>query len=205
LDVSVLHRSPDNLSTTITHSLDTSVGEKIQINFPLLNKGEFFVVKLLLSGRLETKNIKFSILADDIQRSLRPRRLPPDAISNKKYKIEWGLAIASLFILLIPIWACYILHSLWVLRPSLFVYPWKTFIFDGASIFVMSFGALFLFIATFMGAGMLLAALFNGQFPPRRGPHFPLPKELQGLFSPIGGLFDDEDSGAFKIEKDQSE
>jgi hypothetical protein len=201
LDVSVLHRSPDNLPASINHSTGDSSGAKISISFNLLNKGEFFVIKLLLSGRLETKDVKFTIVADDLPRLLKAQRLPPDAISDKKYKVDWASGAISIFMLLIPAWSFCVLHDLWLLRPSLFIFPWKTFVFDSSSAFVMIYGLIFLTVCTSVGLIALAAALFNGQFPPRRGPHFPLPAELQGLCLPIGGLLYNEDVNAFKVDK----
>jgi hypothetical protein len=199
LDISILHRSPADLATTIGQSRVDTGGTKVELISPLMNKGDFFVVKLLLSGRLETRGLRFSILADDIPRTLRPERLPPDAVMDKKYRVEWGLIAVSIFLLLVPVWSWCILKQVYKFQPGFLPYPWSTFVASLESVFVLIFGGIFLFLTTFTGLGMFLAALFNGQFPPRRGPRFPLPKEMQGLFSPIGGLF--EPGADLKIEK----
>jgi hypothetical protein len=186
----MLYRSPVDLAAKITHS-STANGTKVQLNFPLLNKSEFLVVRLLLSGSIKVSDMKFNILADDIPRSLCPQFLPRDAIRDKKYKVDWSLVVGAVCVLLIPAWICYFAFLLWGYRPGLFPYPWTTFHVSLGSIAFVLLGTFVILLTSGFGAAMLGAAFFNGQFPPKRGPHFSLPKDLQGLSFPYRYLMSD--------------
>ena len=179
LDASVLHRHPSALRLQV--EIDTKPADESTLSFPfpILNKGEFFVVKLLLSGRLAVDKHSFRLLADDLPRSIQFKDLPPSAVEDDSYSFEWGLAVFALVVLAIPAWLVYFGYQLYGTRPELFPYPWPSFRFSFESFFLFLPGALILLIFTLLGASMLGAAAFGGQFPPRRGPRFPLPKELR--------------------------
>ena len=169
------------------------------LRFPLLNKGEFFVVKLLLSGRLATRDLSLRILADDLPRSVRVKDLPPAALEQKAYKVEWEAAAAGAVVLVFPLWASYCLYLLYKSRPELFPYPWTTFKASFEALSLVLPGGVILGFLFLVGLLLLLTAAFGGELPPRRGPHFPLPKELRHAVFPHGvfrlsapGLMDDE-------------
>ena len=183
LDASVLHRHPESLKASITHKASTA-GAALDFIFPLLNKGEFFVVKLLLSGNVSVRDIPFTILADDLPRSLKVKRAPPASLQDSGYKVQWELVVVSLVILVFPLWALYMLHLLWKKQPELFPYPWESFVVSMPSLLLTIPGALLLGFLLLLGIGMLGAAFFNGQFPPNRRPRFPLPKEIRNMGFP---------------------
>jgi len=180
LDASILHRSPDTLHAQIGTKPQDSAGTEVSFAFPLLNKGEFFVVKLLLSGRMSEKGLSFSVLADDLPRSLRLKELSSWMFEKGAYKFEWGLAVAAGVVLLIPTWICYLGYLLCRVRPNLFPYPWSSFAVSLDSLLVAVPGIVLVILFTVVGLLMLGAAIFGGEFPPSRGPRFPLPRELQG-------------------------
>jgi hypothetical protein len=195
LDASILHRNPEALKVTINQK-SNAMGRVLEFNFPLLNKGEFFVAKLLLSGSIAMKDLPFTILADDLPRNLSIKPLPAASLRDSGYKVEWGSAVAGCIILLFPAWLLYMLHLLWIKQPELFPYPWGTYIISWPSILVMIPGAILLIIFGLLGIGIAASAFFNGEFPPSRGAKFPLPKELRNLVFPyrlsLHERFDDE-------------
>lgn len=202
LDASLLHRHPDNLKASIKQK-DGPAGQVLDFVFPLLNKGEFFVAKLLLSGTVSFRDLPFTILADDLPRSFNIKHVPPASLQDAGYEVEWGLALASLVVLVFPLWALYMLHLLWTKRPELFPYPWDSFSVSLSSILLVVPGALILGFFLVLGVGMLGAAFFNGEFPPRRGPRFPLPKELRNMGFPyrmpqFPSSFDEDDPASIK-------
>lgn len=179
LDASIPHRHPDALQVQIATSSHAPAGSEVSFAIPLLNKREFFVVKLLLSGRISDNDSSFSILADDLPRSLRLKPLPPGAAEDSGYKFEWGLAATAGVVLLFPIWICYASYLLYTVRPELFPYPWFSFAVSVESLLLSIPGAILLLGFSVLGLSMVGAAIFGGEFPPSRGPRFPLPKELR--------------------------
>lgn len=183
LDASILHRHPEALKATISHTSGV-LGQLLELSFPLLNKGEFFVVKLLLSGSVAMRDLPFTILADDLPRSLKVKQLPPASLRDSGYKVQWGLAAAGCIVLLFPIWIVYMLHLLWTNQPGLFPYPWAAYVFSWPSLLLVVPAAILLVFFGVIGTTMAISAFFDGEFPPSRGPKFPLPKELRSIAFP---------------------
>src|SRR6185312_16126570 len=102
-------------------------GAKLYLHFPLLNKGEFFVAKLLLSGQLAVESIQFSLLAEDLPRSLRVKALHPAAIRSAARRIDWALAAFAGVLLLIVLWLSRWLYLLGQSRTYLFPIPFPSF------------------------------------------------------------------------------
>jgi len=185
LDASIVHRQPDGLKANIVTSPHPPLGTSLALEFPLLNKGEFFVVKLLLSGRFKLSNS--TVLCDDLPRCIEFEPLPPNSLRDTQYKFEWIPAIIGLGILLIPAWATYSAYLLHALRPSLF-HPFAPR--QGAlgihlePLLFLIFGAIIVLLFLLIGFGLLAAAIFGGEFPPSRTRRYRLPKELQGMVFP---------------------
>ena len=91
LDASIVHRFPDNLKADLVLT-PANVGSMVTFHFPVLNRREFFVVKLLLSGRLTLSDVEFTLLADDLPRTLSVKPTPSAAIADSGYSVEWGSA-----------------------------------------------------------------------------------------------------------------
>ncbi len=188
LDATIVYRSPDTLQAKLgikTVDLNTST---ITLDFPLLNKGEFFVVKMLLSGNLSSRSLKFSMLSDDLPRTIALRPMPPGAFDERWLKFEWGLALAAAVVLLFPAWVCYFGYKLLKLRPDLSPMPWSGFHFSvEAAAFIIP-AVVAVLLLGLLGFMMMGAAIFGGEFPPRRGPRFPLPKDLRVAVFPYRRL-----------------
>ena len=189
LDASIVHRQPEGLKVDIIPNLHPRTGSSFALDFPLLNKGEFFVVKLLLSGRFKLSHL--TVLCDDLPRSIQIESLPPNSFQDTEYKFEWVPAVIGLGVLLVPAWACYSAYMLHEFRPALFhpfvFRPGAVDIHPEALVFLALGAAIFL-LFLIVGFGLLGVAIFGGDFPPSRGPRFRLPKELQGLAFPYRAL-----------------
>ncbi|SPE33877.1 membrane hypothetical protein [Acidobacteriia bacterium SbA2] len=184
LDASIAHRDPDALQVVVVKNPHPPTGSEIRFEFPLLNKGEFFVVKLLLSGRFVVGESSFRILSDDLPRKIKIKQLPPTAFQEARHKVEWGLAVAAVVVFLFPAWACYSAHLLHSARPELFPYPWSSFVVSRQSLFLLIPGTVLVLIFLLVGLLFLAGSVFGGEFPPSRGPRFPLPKVLRGAVFP---------------------
>ena len=196
LDASIIYRQPDGLEAEIVIDLHPPASSDLKFEFPLLNKREFFVVKLLLSGRLNVQNLR--ILSDDLPRSLKIRPLPPTAMLPEETfrSLKLRRAISAGFVLIIPAWACYVAYLLYKARPTLFPH----LIPQGFSLYV-SAETLFLFIPfagivvffVFRHLAMLGSLLF-GDF--RLSPRFQLSKELRESVFPLPLQVKSADSSA---------
>ena len=77
----------------------------VKFLFDLLNKDEFFVFKLLLNGKADIKEFKFTITVDDLPPVLKTKSLPYDLVeiedADKSSDIEWGLLLAGLVFIIL--------------------------------------------------------------------------------------------------------
>lgn len=103
MDASILYVSPEGRDVSFNLPESTT----IEFNFPLLNKDEFFIFKLLLKGAPKRNELKFGIVASDLPPKLAPKRLTYRQIEgddkNKNGEFEFGLLFASLLILLLAL------------------------------------------------------------------------------------------------------
>lgn len=177
LNASVLHRHPNSLDASIELDAGEENSDTISFRFPLLNKGDFFVVKLLLNGQLESDNLEFSLLADDLPRSLRMRWIPPSAFHQRKLRPEWAAITVGLIPVGLAVWLGWVLILIKNARPELSPIPWSDFTLSLESA-VLILPAIVLLIALgFIGIALIVSIGFD-EFS-TTGPRFPLPKELR--------------------------
>jgi len=127
LDSVIVHKHPSNLKVSIFEELQEDRKTKVIIDFPLLNKGDFFLVKLLLSGSVNWRELSFYILSDDLPRIIKPKMLPPSATKKEKLNIEWAAFFIGILELIFTIGREYAMFTIWKLKPDLFPYPWSSF------------------------------------------------------------------------------
>lgn len=202
LDASILHRSPKELDVSMIQGNSEAIGHFLEFDFPLLNKGDFFLVKLLVDGRLPIREMQFQIQADDLPRTIKPEWLPDGATSTSKRKIEWtGVVVGSIFLV-----SCVVVAFLALAHhdatPGSFPWPWDTFKYSWPSTVLLVVSAL---VSAFIGLiGIIFFIGIGFESFLKRNPKFPLPEELRGrgyaLFAQRLADFDDttEDREAAK-------
>lgn len=119
LDANILFSSPEGrkIDREICHKDNT-----VKLIFPLLNRGEFFITKLLINGIPKTNDFSFTITADDLPPSLEIKRLPFEAISTKEeegVKFDWQPFLAGIIFSLLAFSLFNVIASSWHLMPSL--------------------------------------------------------------------------------------
>jgi hypothetical protein len=198
LDASIIHKQPETLQVDIAIEKKESGETNVIFRFPLLNKAEFFIVKMLMSGRLSSERFSFRVLCEDLPRTIDMDVLPPMSLQERP-KFEWKLATAATIVLLVPAWIAYTVLTLQPSRPEVFPYPYSSWV-PSIESFVILLPAIGLFLLFLLvGVSMIGAAAFGGTFPPSKGPRFPLPKEIRdavfpfGIWRPIGGEPDHDD------------
>lgn len=101
LDASIIHQKPDNLGAGVIR-LPVGQGEcqRIKITVPMLNKGEYVILKLLLSGVLDTSALKLRLLSEDLERNIDLAELPTDSTKSFRESIDWmAIWVGALLIL----------------------------------------------------------------------------------------------------------
>jgi hypothetical protein len=177
LDALILHRSPDTLKASVTTESDApeNGGITVTINFPLLNKQDYFLIKILLGGLVKTEDLACSVVADDLPRSIKFEWLSHRALHEKKLKIEWStvLVAVGLWVLAASIgWALFLLVRV---RPDLFPYPWVSYRFSVVGIGIWP-AAIAILLLILLG-GLIGALGFEDLVA--RGPRFPIPDRLR--------------------------
>lgn len=177
LDVTVLHREPADLQIKIAQDRDDNM-PVVRCEFPLLNSGEFFMLKLLLDGYIKRSDIECHILVDDVPRSFSAKLLPRSAVTEPKRKIEWIGVIMGLSFLLIVAPFSWILWNYYTFKPSIWPYPWANFQPSWIETPALTIAALGLVLMTVFGLVGIIGLGFEDFFS--RYPRFPLPEELRG-------------------------
>ena len=179
MDASLLYIAPEGREVSLAIS---EPANSIEFDFPLLNKDEFFIFKLLIKGAPERKDLKFSIVADDLPPELEIRRLSYSQIEkedrSENNEFELGLLVAGLVVLLLSFFTGILAHYIQadsfprIESESL---AWLNKIpFVAISSIV---GYILTGILALLGGMMAVAAIFGDfQFP--RSKKFRLPNEL---------------------------
>ena len=180
LDHAILHRYPRELELTARRQkADESRREAVQIDFPLLNRGDFFLLKFLLKGTLKTSDIDCRITVDDLPPTLDVSWLPPSATRKElAKKVDWSAFWAGLGLLGAAASIVYTFFLLWRTQPSLLPFPWSSYEFSviNSVVFVFSTAAVLFF--AFLGIMLVTGIAFEELFSSPRH-KFQLPEGLQ--------------------------
>jgi len=175
LDASILYRSPESLQVSISTESPGEGNPRIVFRFPLLNKREYFLVKVLIGGRLPAGPLEFTALADDLPRRIKSERLTPIALEERRGSIEWYALASAVPLLGFGFAVGHVVYTLYRSRPELFPYPWGPFHASWATLSALCGITLALILGT-MGINLMLAVV--GAAMPG-APRFPLPRELR--------------------------
>lgn len=196
LDASIVHIEPNGRELSLTNIIEKC---KLEFNFPLLNSGEYFVVKLLIKGEvpepiveINNKNrdkgtefdefrkynlYKFTISIDDLPPVLISERLPLDYFdfetrSFSTISLRVGTIIATFSLIF-----GYILFNLKYLKPDLFLFNFKLFFNEISPLKAcILLGWLTILIFAIMAPFILLEE--SSLFKPKKKTKFRLPIKL---------------------------
>ena len=186
LDVSIVYRHPAELIVVPSQTKVFTGNPGVRFDFPLLNKGDYFVVKLLLSGKWKPSALAFRIVAEDLPRLLNTEWLAVgDTAETPPAKVDRIPVIVGACLILLAVAFSYDTFLLYDARPYIFPYPWKTFTFSFTpflTVTVSVVGTIALAVIGGLlcfGIGMGLGKLI------RRKTRFPLPEELRRRVLPF--------------------
>ncbi len=188
VDASITYIHPEGREI----SLETISDRQFRCDFPLLNPGEYFYIKLITDGYVRRKDIAFKISADSL-----PPRIKiesgsrVDIKSGNDSRFDFGLLIFALVVLLIGISVATPIIALHDARP-------RDFLFSGRFDFIWWL-TIPLVITIILGAIVLIAGLamlgtfFFGNIP--RRPSFRRPGRYNPHFYGYGFA-----AGPFELE-----
>lgn len=179
MDANILHISPEGREVALNIK---ESGCSIEFEFPLLNKDEFFIFKLLINGSPKKKDLNFSIVADDLPPMLNIKRLSYNQIENQDKKeggrFEVGFFIGGIIFLLIAFFIGILSHYI---DPAMFPkVKSESWIWINSIPFVSIasvVGYIITGLVTLIG-GMMAFASFAGEFEFPKRKKFTLPKEF---------------------------
>lgn len=150
LDTNLLHIEPNGREINL-QTLKSATFNSVEFKFPLLNSGEYFVVKLLVKGEAPSPEpkksendsetiismdyfefgqynlFKFRITVDDLPPEIRSERLPNDYSEFYTSSFDKTVIWIGCFIGLIAFILGYLLYSLKGIRSDLFLFNFSEF------------------------------------------------------------------------------
>jgi hypothetical protein len=173
LDASLLHISPADRRITLTKT-----DREIRFEFPLLNRREFFLVRLLIQGKASPHEFVFTITADDLPPRLRTGFLPPDSVgTSQKQEFSWGGLIAAIVFGIFGAAFAVIIYDSWVSAPHPYQGFWSFVPQLSWRMIASAVAAIPTIFFTVISVIAFFAAFSGGSFPPTRR-MFVLPRSL---------------------------
>lgn len=198
LDARIVHIEPEGRSVEATV---TSASNPARVEFPfhLLNRGEYFLTKLLYRGDLRRADMSFKITAEDLPPELEPKSFF-ELQRGPTTGIEWGTVAAGVVMILLSGAIGYVLYLAKDVAPEVFPFTFLggTFeILTTPAVILSGLGAaLLLFFGLVAGIGETLRHGFRGFF--QQTPPVELPEEIPRMhwrfISPWAGLESSEDT-----------
>ncbi len=178
LDASVLYIHPEGRKVDAVVIKTSDGREKINFIFKLLNRDDYFVIKILIKGNPETKDFHFKITADDLPPELNIKGSPFEIIStNEKREFELEFLIAGLIIFIFGSSIAHLFYNAWYSSPRyipdgfLSIFP-----IISLSTIPIYLTALLSFILVVFGAILIIGSLTDFRFSKRK--KFLIPENL---------------------------
>jgi len=178
LDYSIIYKHPKEREVSAKRSVGKTVTpDSIEVSFPLLNAGEFFLIKFLVEGKVNPFDLQYQITVDDLPPTLNARWLPYSSIKKEAKKVEWSAIWGGLACVAGAACISYILFLLWHYQPNLFPYPWKTYEFSLLNIIVFVLLAAVSLLLALFGIFLMIGIGFEEVFSSTKH-RFPLPDSM---------------------------
>lgn len=179
MEYAILHKNPNELQVRLARQKkDEGKQESVQVEFPLLNRGDFFLLKFLLKGAVKPFDVECRITVDDLPPKLRVEWLPPSATKKEKAAIEWSAFWVGLGVTAAAAGFVYMLFLLWHAKPSIFPFPWETYEFSVINTIALVLSVVTVLIFVLIGILLMTGIAFDEVFSKPKH-KFPLPDGLQ--------------------------
>lgn len=204
LDARIVHIEPEGRSV---EALVTSASNpaRVEFPFPLLNRGEYFLTKLLYRGDLQRAGMSFNITAEDLPPELEPRSFFELQRGSSK-GVEWGAVGTGILMVLLSGAIGYVLFLASEAAPAVFPFTFPDGAFDfltTPAVILSGLGAALLFL---VGLALAIGEIFRHgvrgffqQVPPVELPD-DIPRIDWRFASPWAGLETSEDTFGHQAE-----
>jgi hypothetical protein len=101
LDASLIYQKPADLGASVARLPVGDDGEQhVSLSVPMLNRNEFFVAKILLSEAINSRDLKLHLRAEELERTICIKELPPEDTKPLREAFEWpALWIGALLLI----------------------------------------------------------------------------------------------------------
>lgn len=119
LEAAILHVEPKGREVTVTTAESPDGSTQVGLEFKLLNRGEYFFVKLLINGDLDPDALRFHISVDDLPPTITPAWQPFGSRSDEPAS-GWQAILLGVVPLALGASTAYIIYLFSAIRPELF-------------------------------------------------------------------------------------
>jgi hypothetical protein len=162
IDVSIIHKYPPELDINIHRDDSESSNSKITFNFLLLNKGDYFVVKLLLNEYIKLEDCIFRIMSDDLPRKIYSSWFSIETMGRGQFIGESvGILVVGVILLVNGISTLFTLFLFHRFQPELFPIPWETFKPSSFSMIILPLLTITMIMFYAVGIIMVITVVFN--------------------------------------------
>ena len=183
LDASIIYKKPQDMTASIVR-LPVAQGDMqvVQLAIKMLNRGEFVLVKLLLSEAVPREVLRLHLLAEDLPRTLTATPMPAQSTKSRIESIEWPAVVVG-FICAVGAGFTYILAAAFLAEhplPALFSKdPAAFFGAITSRHFAAGYCLVFAIVMGFFSTAILFGV---GLTPGMKSRRFVLPSELRPGF-----------------------
>lgn len=178
LDATILHIHPDGREVKLKNLVESRT---IQLDFPLLNSGDFFIIKLLLNKEVSHKEFIFSIVADELPPVLENSFLPSDALkTNEKRSFELPLLIIGIVFTIFGLSLAKVINNSLANLPNIKELGLLFFVKIGLDGWSIIFGCIPTLFMLMIGVVISIGSFTNFRFPPAKNT-FVVPNDKQLL------------------------
>lgn len=173
VDATLLHISPPERQINVAKT-----EQEVTFDFPLLNRREFFLARLLLRGEAFPNSFTFTITAEDLPATLPAVPLSPDSIGTSDDKrFQPGAVVAAIVFAAMATATGLLAYDTWATLPRPFSGKWQFAPALSLQSVAVLISAVLTIVVGMVSLMMLVAAFGGGSFPPRRR-MFVLPRAL---------------------------
>ena len=118
LDASIIHQRPLDLGASLARMPVKDDGiQKLSLSVKLLNRREYFIVKLLLSDVVNPSDLKVHLLAEDLERTISVKRLPANTTKSVLEALEWTAIWLGAVLSILVVALYFVASKLYELHP----------------------------------------------------------------------------------------
>jgi hypothetical protein len=179
LDLDILHIEPEGREVEVENGA-TENPPRVLFRFPLLNAGEFFILRILVKGSVELDDLKFSITAEDLPPKLEAEPFSTTQSAAFGRSVDLGTFGVSIGSAVFTAALAYLVFSVWTNQisasaGSLFARVGNNLVLTGSILLAAALGVLGAIVAVMAFVAGFEDIRWPSLRPPK--PVFKIPRE----------------------------